>query len=342
MICAHNIKYFILILLSLALSGVASAQLVFLVDNVPTGQTYVGGIDQGETAISAASDYAVSSISRGPGVATVGFSHDSSHSDPTGGASRAFETEITQNSGHISYIHDFESFLTGLSLSSIDSEMEGDYSDNGNVGEVDIFGDGWVASLAISHNWGPLTATVVGGSGNLDLDSIRKNNIDESTSNFETDLTFFTVDLNFTQLSTDYYTIAPFMQVNYLDVSMDEFTENSGADAGTFNKTERDWITTEFGLRSSMKLTDALSARFTLSWEHDLTNDMTEISGESVAPFNDAGSLEVPIVGENRIKTFLGIDYYINEQWVITAEVDASASKDNGAFGAAILIGRSF
>ena len=77
MICAHNIKYFILILLSLALSGVASAQLVFLVDNVPTGQTYVGDIDQGETAISAASDYAVSSISRGPGVATVGFSHDS-------------------------------------------------------------------------------------------------------------------------------------------------------------------------------------------------------------------------------------------------------------------------
>jgi hypothetical protein len=330
-------------LLTVGSLSVGSLSAQFFQANALEAQAYGGVIDQGFVAVSAASDFAVASISSGSGFFGA-YNYDTYDTDSLG-ANRAFEADIEQNAVQVAYVHDFDALLAGLAFTYFDTEMTGDYSNAGNVGEVEAEGDGWIFSLSAAHSWGSWTALVTGGYGSLSQDSSRRSKsafVGESSADFDSDLAFVTVELNYDFQVSDTVEVSPFVQFNYQDVSIDSFSEaGAAADAGVLDSIERDWITGELGVRSVLTFSESLSALASLSWEHDFESDDVALSGDSQG-LSTPGSIDVSTVGDSRFKASLSIVYMIDEQWAISAGVDVSSGDDVDAFGGGLVLNRSF
>jgi hypothetical protein len=326
-----NRRSLLFVALNCAVAGSLPAQ--FIISNSQEAQGYGAVINQGHTALSSASDFALGSLSAAPGF-HVGYHYDDADADRDG-ADRAFDTNITHNSGNLAYVHQFEEFVASLSVSYIDSDTEAKYSDSGNVGEVKFDGDGWVVSAAAADTWEQLTLSVVGGFGQISNDGTRQSStsgLGKSDSSFDTDLYYFTIDANYDVVVSERLTVAPFVRLNYLNVSSDSFTEKGGAGPGKVDSIDRDWITSELGLRSFVTVSDALSASLALSWEYDFDSSDTKIAGYDT--LGNYGGLDVPDVGENRFKAIVGLDYSISEDWALSGALSYTSGDEYDAFGA--------
>jgi hypothetical protein len=327
-----NRRYLLLVALNCAVAGSLSAQ--FIISNAQEAQGYGSVINQGHTALSSASDFALGSLSAGSGF-HVGYSYDDVETDPDG-ADRAFDTEITQNSGNVAYVHQFDEIVAALSVSYIVSDTEAKYSDAGNVGKVELDGDGWIVSGAVADTWDQLTLSIVGGFGQLSNDGSRRSTsnttLGKSDSSFDTDLYYFTIDGNYEIVVSERMVVAPFVQLNYLNVSSGSFSEKDGADSGKMDSIDRDWITSELGLRSLVNISDALAVSLALSWEYDFDSSETEVFGYDT--LGTYGGLDVPDVGESRLKAVVGIDYSLSESWALSADFSYASGDDYDAFGA--------
>jgi outer membrane autotransporter protein len=186
---------------------------------------------------------------------------------------------------------------------------------------------------------------VTGGYGSLSQDSSRRSEsafVGESSADFDTDLAFVTVELNYDFQLSDTVEVSPFVQLNYQDVSTDGFSEDgAAADAGDLNSIERDWMTGELGVRSVLTISENLSALASVSWEHNFESDDIELSGDFQG-VSAPGIIDVSTVGESRFKASLSIAYMIDEQWAISAGVDVSSGDDVDTFGGGLVLNRSF
>jgi len=317
--------------LNFALAGSLSAQ--FVIANAQEAQAYGAVANQGHTALSSASAFALGSlgsVSAGSGF-HGGYSYDNVETDPVG-TDRAFDTDITQHSANFGYVHHFEKVVAGLSLSYIDSEVEANYAEAGNTGVVDLDADGWIVSGAVANTWDQFTLSVVAGFGLLSEDGSRRGVFGESQSSFDTDLYYVTIDGNYDITVSERMTVAPFVQFNYLNVSSSSFAESGAADSGNVDSIDRDWMTSELGLRSLVNVSDALTAFVVLSWEYDLNSSDTELSGyDNVGAF---GALDIPDVGESRLKAVVGVDYNLSENCALSADFSFAGGDDYEAFGA--------
>lgn len=329
-------------LLALGCASASSLSAQFVTGNALEAQAYASGIDQGYTAIASVSDFALMNLSAGPGFrSSYAYSQTETERD---GSARAFETDITQHSAQLGYVHHFDALAAGINLSYLDSEADADYRDT-NTGEVILDGDGWMLSGGLAHNWENVTASLIGGAGQLSLDGSRRNTsvpLAENTSNFDTDLYFVTADVHYRIAVSENLVTAPFVQLKYLNVSMDAFAEDGANDPGNVDATERDWITGELGLRSQLEISENLFTSLVLSWEHDFDNDAIEVSGTSQNPPSTPGSLDVPDVGEDRFKASLGVDYNLNTNWTLSTAVSAATGDEYDAYGARALLSYSF
>jgi hypothetical protein len=323
-----NRRYLFLVALNVALAGSLSAQ--FVAVNAQEAQAYGAVINQGHTALSSASDFALGSLSADSGF-HVGYSYDDVDTDPDG-ADRAFDTEITQNSGNVAYVHQFDEIVAALSVSYVDSDTEAKYSDSGNVGKIKLDGNGWIVSGAAADTWEQFTLSIVAGFGQLSEDGSREGAFGQSDSSFDTDLYYFTIDGNYDIVVSERIAVAPFVRLNYLNVSSDSFTEKGGAGPGRIDSIDRDWITSELGLRSFVTVSDALSASLALSWEYDFDSSDTKIAGYDT--LGNYGGLDVPDVGENRFKAIVGLDYSISEDWALSGALSYTSGDEYDAFGA--------
>lgn len=327
-----NRRSLLFVALNCALAGSLPAQ--FIISNAQEAQGYGAVINQGHTALSSASDFALGSLSAGAGF-HVGYHYDDVDADRDG-ADRAFDTDITHNSANLAYVHQFEEFVAGLSVSYIDSDTEAKFSDSGNVGKVELDGDGWIVSGAVADTWDQLTLSLVGGFGQLSNDGTRystsNTTLGKSDSSFDTDLYYFTIDGNYDIVLSERLTVAPFVRLNYLNVSSDSFSEKGGNDSGKMDSIDRDWITSELGLRSLVRVSDALSASLALSWEYDFDSSDTEVAGYDTLGTYDG--LDVPDVGENRFKAIVGLDYSISDTWALSGDLSFASGEEYDAFGA--------
>jgi outer membrane autotransporter protein len=335
-----NRRYIFLAALNVALAGSLSAQ--FATSNALEAQAYGAVVNQGHTALSSASDFALNNLSGVSGF-YGGYAYDNVETDPTG-PDRAFDTDSTQHGMNVGYVHHFDKMVAGLSLSYFDSETEANYADAGNVGIVELDGDGWIVSAGVADTWDQLTLSIVGGFGQQSLDGSRRSTsnltLGKSDSSFDLDLYYLTIDAHYEIALSERASVAPFLQLNYLNVSSDSFTESGGADSGQADSIERDWITSELGLRSSLNVSDALTASLVLSWEYDFDNSKTDIAGDDNG--GTFGGLGVPDVGENRFKATIGLDYLLSENWVLSADVSLATGDDYDAIGAGVFLGYSF
>lgn len=326
-----------------ALSG-SSLSAQFLEANAQEAQSYAGIIDQGSVALSSASKFAVSTLKNKSGF-TAAVSYDDYDADSDGG-DRGFETEIEQTSAQIGYVHNLEPLSAGLSLTFLDTELNGDFSNGGNVGEVESDGDGWIFSLGAAYELEEFDLFVAGGVGSISQDSTRGSlsaPVGESDASPDTDLVFFTVGADFDFEISETLGLSPFVQLTYQDVSVDGFSEDPGsADTGNVDDIDRDWITGEIGVRSVFEISESLIATATLSYLYDFDNDDVEVTGQDVGALDVPGSIDVASVGESQFKAALEVAYVINEQWAVAAGLDASTGDDVDTFGAGLLLNFSF
>lgn len=330
-------------LLALGTLSVGSLSAQFLEANAQEAQAYAGVIDQGATAISAASDFSILTLASGAGF-SGGYNYDSYEADSPG-SDRSFDSDIEQNSLQLAYVHDFGGIIAGLGFTYLDTEMESDFSDTGNVGQVDADGDGWIFSLGAAHSWDALTVLATGGYGSLSQDGERSSQsafVGTSPSDLETDLLFVTIEVNYEVELSETFDLLPFAQLNYQDVETDGFSEEAGAaDTGALDSFDRDSLIGEVGVRSEFELSEDLSLLASLSWIHDFNNDEVELSGDFQVGASP-GSVDVESVGQDRIQAALGIAYRINEQWALSAGLDFSTGDEVDTFGGGLVVNRSF
>jgi hypothetical protein len=330
-----NRRYIFLAALNVALAGSLSAQFGFTQSNALEAQAYGAVVNQGHTALSSASDFALNNLSGVSGF-YGGYAYDNVETDPVG-ANRAFDTDITQHSANVGYVHHFDAIVAGLSLSYIDSKVEANYSDVGNTGVVELDADGWIVSGGVADTWNQLTVSIVGGFGQLSEDGSRRSTsnliLGVSNSSFDMDLYYFTINGNYEIALSERMTVAPFVQLNYLNVSSDGFAESGGADSGNAASIKRDWMTGELGLSSFANVSDALTASLALSWEYDFDSSETEVSGFDKTSPPTFGSRDVPDVGESRLKAVVGLDYRLSEDWALSADFSIVSGDDYDAIG---------
>ena len=327
--------------LTLGCASAAPLSAQFITANAQEAQAYASGINQGHAAISSVSDFALTNLAAGPGF-RGSYAYDQVNTERDG-SDRAFKTEITQHSAHIGYVHHFDAVAAGINLSYLDSEADSDYRDT-NAGKVNLDGDGWMLSGGFAHTWENLTVSLIGGAGQLSLDGTRRSTsnliLGESSSSFDTDLYFVTADVHYGFVISPHWVTAPFVQLKYLNVSMDGFQEKGGADSGKVDSTKRDWITAELGLRTQLQVSDRLIASLVLSWEHDFNSSKTEVSGTSQGGL--AGGLDVPDVGENSFKAALGLDYVLDANWTLSAGASIASGDKYDAYGARAVLSYGF
>lgn len=295
----------------------AAASAVSAAINTSDITSYAGTFALGQQGIGQASDFGSTQLLSGGGLALSGAYADA---DVDEDDDRRYEADLETTSISLGYVHAFDGFNLGVAISAVNNEFDADGTDlNPNV-RLETEGDGWIVSVGASKQWEKLELVALAGAGELSYDNTRVNgSFNEKNSDYDSSLFFFSVKALYEVYQSDSLEIRPFLELGYVSIENDGFTESNSPDFVTLDDYEDQTPYAELGLNLQYVGFEAFHPYLNLSVWQDLGDDEVEIDGtDSVA---SPTSFEVPDVAQTVFNAELGFAFAVTDNLDLGANV---------------------
>lgn len=327
--------FFLLSGLSLASPAVLQAQ--FLQANAQEALGYGVALEQGQSMVLSAADFALANANRSQGL-TSGYDFANVETDRSG--TRLYEGEIDQNAFHLNYGQPFGELVAALQVSFFDSQADADYRDGTVAGNVEIDADAWFLASTIAYKWERFNFAFLAGFGSLSNDSTRRSVSVPKTGDFDSE--FYTLGFNadYTIYEEGSFSVSPRFGLIFSSVEVDAFNESPAPDSGAVDSMERDWFIGSLDIIFDWTVSERFMFQALLGWHYDFNSDETTLSG--VDNSNNVGQITIPDVGESYFKGGLRADLAINENWSLGADTSVFSGDDLSGFSVGASLGYRF
>lgn len=253
----------------------------------------------------------------GEGFALGGAYSDAEVSEDSG---RRYDADLETSSISLGYVHEFDGFNVGISVSAVNSEFDSVGTDTNPNVRLESEGDGWIVTVGASKKWEKLEVVALAGSGELSFDSSRVNgSFNEKESDYDSSLFFFSVKALYEVYQSDRVEVRPFLELGYVSIENDGFKESNSPDFVTLDDYEDQRPYAELGLNLQYVGNETFHPYLNLSVWQDLGDDQVEIDGtDSVAlPF----SIEVPDAVQTLLNAELGFSIKVTDSLNLGANI---------------------
>lgn len=255
----------------------------------------------------------------------IGGSYGDYDSDEA--SDRRFDSDYDVAGVSLGYVHEFDGFKLGVSLSYIDTDFNADGTDTNPNVSLDTDGDGFFFALGASKKWEKLEVLLQGGAGEISLDSTRENgSFNEKNSDYDVSLYFFSVTALYDFYQSDRFGVQPFIELGYMSLDNDSFSESDSPDTVSVNSFEDEVPYVYAGANFEYFGFDNLSPYLSLAVWADLGDDSVNIKGAD--PIGTSFKFDVPDAAETTYSATLGLGYTITERFEVDGSVGAFTGDD--------------
>tara|TARA_B110000967_G_C18868655_1_gene554127 strand:- start:1220 stop:2215 length:996 start_codon:yes stop_codon:yes gene_type:complete len=288
----------------------------------------VGGTYLGAETIRQSGDFNRGLLSSSQGV-RVGGAYGDYETDAA--SDRLFDSDYDVTSGSLGYIHEFDGFKLGASLTTVDTDFSSESTDTNEDVSFDTDGDGFFFALGASKSWDKLEIILQGGAGELSLDSTRDNQFGQKDSDYDVSLYFFSVTALYDLYRSETFGVKPFIELGYMSIESDSFTEDGVADNVSVDTFEDEVPYILVGADFEyLGFENALPYLSLAVWS-DLGDDSVEVEGADV--FEAPYEFETPDAAETLLSATLGLGYAVTESLELDASVGVVSGDDvSGSF----------
>ena len=313
----------------LGLGGLASVASATAGLNTSDLIGYVGGTYLGAETIRQSAGFNRGLLSSSQGV-RAGGAYGDYESDEV--KDRRFDSDYDVTSGSLGYVHEFDGFKIGASLTAVDTDFSAEGTDTNPNVIMDTDGDGLFLSLGASKSWDKLEIVLQGGAGELSLESERENgSFNSKTSEYDVSLYFFSVTALYDLYRSETFGIKPFIEFGYMSIESDAFSESDSPDNVSVDTFEDEVPYVQVGADFEYLGFEAVLPYLSLAVWSDLGDDSIEVEGAN--SIDEPYGFETPDAAETLLSATLGLGYVVCENFELDASVGVVSGDDvTGSF----------